>query len=150
MLLIILFIAFLLIGGTSMYFAFSQKTGIISLNGTEYPVWIADNPVAQAQGLSGKVLDDFSRADVEGMIFLFDEVQERTFWMHEMKFDLDVLWMADGTIVAISKDVPAPVNGEEPVRMGSGLSGADMVLEVPAGWVAEKGAKIGDSLIFKN
>ncbi|MFA6522656.1 MAG: DUF192 domain-containing protein [Patescibacteria group bacterium] len=109
-------------------------------------VRLADNPLEQTKGLSGATVAELQSQGAEGMLFVFGKAEERTFWMKEMNFDLDVVWILNGKIVSISENVQAPKNGEEPVRMYSGPIGADMVLELPAGGVKDHGLLIGQPL----
>jgi uncharacterized membrane protein (UPF0127 family) len=109
-------------------------------------VLLADNPVEQAKGLSGATEAELLSQGAEGMLFVFGQAEERTFWMNEMNFNLDVVWILNGKIVSISENVPAPKAGEEPTRMYSGPIGADMVLELPAGGVKDHGLLVGQPL----
>jgi uncharacterized protein len=93
-------------------------------------VRVADNALERRRGLSGYELADL---EADGMLFVFPEPAVRNFWMQRMNFPLDVVWIKDGKIVGVDKNVPAPAPGEEPARMSSEPVSADMVLELPAG-----------------
>lgn len=101
---------------------------------------VVNDPIERSRGLSGVQLDQLN---AEGMLFQFDSPKERTFWMKGMKFDLDVVWMKEGKIVKIDRNVPAPKNGEDPVYMRSTPLQVDQVLELPAGGVDQWGFAIG-------
>jgi uncharacterized membrane protein (UPF0127 family) len=67
--------------------------------------------------------------------------------MNQMNYALDVLWLQDGVIVAISTDVPPPTADDPAIaRMSSGGLPVNQVLELPAGQVAARGLKVGDRL----
>ncbi len=78
----------------------------------------------------------------EGMLFLFGTPGIHKFWMKDMNYPLDILWMADGTLVDISTDVPVPVPGET-LPLYAPKVPIDAVLEVPAGFAAAHGLKLG-------
>ncbi len=102
-----------------------------------YLVKVADNPFERAHGLSGTVPADLGEA--VGMLFVFDEAEQQTFSMRGMRYPLDILWIRHGTIVKIDYGVPAPQPGQEPKEVNSNPLKVDMVLEVPAGVVAQLG-----------
>jgi uncharacterized membrane protein (UPF0127 family) len=61
--------------------------------------------------------------------------------MKDMRFPLDILWVREGRIVKIERDAPPLKPGaSEPVYTAS----ADLVLEVPAGFAARAGIRVGD------
>jgi uncharacterized membrane protein (UPF0127 family) len=101
-------------------------------------VSVADNDATREKGLSGK---EGLAAD-EGMLFIFDHPQAYGFWMKEMKFPIDILWIADGTLVDITTDAAVPVPGQElPVYYPK--VPVDRVLEVRAGFAREHGLRTG-------
>ena len=103
----------------------------VSINGTELTVRVADHFFAQKKGLSGYERDALQE---DGMLFRFSGAKVRTFWMKDMLFDLDVLWIADGRIVAIDRNVTAPLSRMDyPHTVSSNPLNVDAVLELPAG-----------------
>jgi uncharacterized protein len=115
----------------------STSVGKISINGTELTVRLAEHSLAQKKGLSGYTEETLHE---DGMLFVFSESEVRTFWMEGMQFNLDILWIADGHIVAIDRNVQAPYSrSEEPERVTSSPLEVNAVLEFPAGKVAEYG-----------
>ncbi|MCL6622072.1 MAG: DUF192 domain-containing protein [Syntrophobacterales bacterium] len=74
-----------------------------------------------------------------GMLFMLPEVAVQHFCMRDMRFPLDFLWLKDGRVVGVTVEVPADfpgtVTSPEPVAQ---------VLEVPAGFVAAHGIRVGD------
>ena len=72
----------------------------ISIANKDIFVDIADEPNEQIQGLSGRV----SMAEDEGMLFIFPNSFVASFWMKEMNFSLDLVWIdADAKIIGIEK-----------------------------------------------
>lgn len=74
-----------------------------------------------------------------GMLFVFPGPGKRSFWMKDMQFDLDILWLNNKKIVHIEKNVSAKFAGIlSPDKL------ADQVLEIPAGFADKIGIKEGD------
>ena len=120
---------------------------IVTIAGTSFSVDIAADNASRAQGLSGRE----RLVDGRGMLFLFSTEEVRTFWMNEMQFDLDMVWI-DGAckIVDISKDVPAPTPdqaiGDLPTY--GPVSPIMYVLEINAGVSDAMGFSPGDTVSF--
>jgi len=85
--------------------------------------------------------------DNQGMLFYYLNSSVREFWMKDMQFPIDVLWIKDNKIVNISENVPIHINGEI-TRMNS-LYEVDRVLELKANSVSKNNIKIGDEIIIK-
>lgn len=104
---------------------------------------VADTIGKQRQGLSGR---DSMPAD-QGMYFPMGEPALYHFWMKEMHFPLDILWIHAGKIVDISENVRYPLEGETPAVVYPKVP-ADAVLEVNADFTEKNNLKIGDSIQF--
>ena len=99
-------------------------------------VEVARTAKEQAKGLGGR---SFLKKGT-GMVFPYDEPRPRPFWMKGMLIPIDILWVQEGRIMAIEERVPAPsVN----IPLAVYTHQADLVLEVPAGYVQEKGIRVG-------
>ena len=76
-----------------------------------------------------------------GMLFIFDEVAEQSFYMKETKIPLDIAFIReDGTIESIKQLEPfdeTPVSSEGEVLCA---------LEVNRGWFAENNVEVGDEI----
>ena len=101
-------------------------------------VEVANTPERMSRGLSGRA----SLAKGQGMIFPYAQADRHGFWMYDMHFDIDIVWIRDGRIVDVTSRAPHDPPGELPVYR-PGVP-ADLVLEVPAGTAEELGWKIGD------
>jgi len=107
-------------------------------------VAVADDMQKQIDGLSNKP----KLGDDEGMLFVFDTKQKRTFWMKQMNFPLDIIWIYDDRIVNISKNLPP--EGENPANKYSSQYSVNYVLEVNAGFADNNKIKIGDIVQYNN
>lgn len=112
--------------------------------GAVYAVDVADDSGEQARGLSGR---PFMGPDV-GMLFVFEGEEVRNFWMKEMHFPLDIIWI-DGEcrLIDVAAEVPAPAGDGEIARVSS-PGPARYVLEVNAGEWAREGMAAGDLVVF--
>lgn len=84
-----------------------------------------------------------------GMLFAFDDEGTRRFWMKNTLIPLDMVFFdSSSKIIDIKENVP-PCKQEECPTYPS-KEPAQYVLEVNAGFVQEKGIKIGDRLVTLN
>lgn len=103
------------------------------------PVEIADTPETLEKGLSGRL----HLPKKHGMLFIFPVADTYSFWMPDMHFPIDLLWIDEtGTIIGLEeamqpeKDLKNPqyYTPPGPVRY---------VLELNAGFVKKHGVSIG-------
>jgi uncharacterized protein len=81
-----------------------------------------------------------------GMLFPYSNEEPRTFWMKNTLIPLDMIFVdSSSKIVEIKENVP-PCEQEECPTYPS-VQPAQYVLEVNAGFVQEKGVKVGDRLV---
>lgn len=86
------------------------------------------------------------------MLFVFENEQTTNFWMKDMNFDLDMIWLdKDYKIVHIEEKAKAnsynPKNPSESKIFSNGNKLAKYVLETNAGLVNKMNLKVGDNLI---
>lgn len=104
-----------------------------------FSVEIASNYNTREQGLMCRP----ALADSQGMLFEFQDLDERTFWMKDTLIGLDIIYIApDGHIVSIQKNAK-PLDRTPLPSYGA----ANGVLEVRAGLSDELGLKPGDEVI---
>ncbi len=114
----------------------------LSINNHTILLDIADTPALQRQGLS----DRESLADNTGMLFVFPEKSIQNFWMYNMHFPLDVVWISDQTVVGLQKNIPLPTTEDIP-RFSSPIP-VNYVLELNAGFIKKHGISVGDMVTF--
>jgi uncharacterized membrane protein (UPF0127 family) len=109
-------------------------------------VEVATTPDDRAQGLGGR------DALEEGAGMLFDLGASRVpgFWMKDMRFPIDMVWIdEDKTIVGVALDVqPQPGVADSELRRYSPESAVRYVLEINAGASLELGLAAGDRVEF--
>ncbi|MDB5186103.1 MAG: hypothetical protein JWL85_626 [Candidatus Saccharibacteria bacterium] len=90
----------LLIGSYAV--AYRQASCRLQMSDRCFRVLWATTPEARQQGLSGHP----GLKDNETMVFVFDKLEVQCFWMKDMKFGLDMIWLDDQKkIVAIEQNV---------------------------------------------
>jgi len=100
---------------------------------------IADTPEEHMQGLSGRK----SLPENTGMLFIFDEPSRPGFWMKDMHFPIDIIWIdEDWRIVKIDENL-SPEN--YPEILDSPIL-VKYVLEVNAGYARENNLEIRNKL----
>ena len=78
-------------------------------------------------------------ADGTGMLFVFPDAQERSFWMSNTYVSLDVAFMDENLRITAIQQMEAESTEyhDSPGPMMYGL-------EVPKGWFAAHGVRVGD------
>ena len=119
----------------------SNNQGKIYINGTPLTIEVADEPNEHNLGLSGRL----QLAPSNGMLFVFEQPEITAFWMKDMNFSLDMIWIDENLkIVGITKNIspdtfPQTFSPPSPIRY---------VLEVDGGWADKNKIKIGDTIKF--
>jgi uncharacterized membrane protein (UPF0127 family) len=114
---------------------------MVAPNGTHYNVEIADDDAERMLGLSFQP----SMAAAEGKLFVFPGPALHSFWMKDMRFPLDILWIQDGVVVDLAEEVPAPGLGQFPATVVP-QAPAHLVLELQAGEAKRQGITRGTTL----
>ena len=113
----------------------------LSIENIKINIEIADEPKEQSQGLSGR---EYLAPD-SGMLFVFPQLITPSFWMKDMKFSLDLIWIDEnGKIIEITKNV-SPATYPKSFLPPSPIK---YVLEVNAGYTEENNIKAGDEIVF--
>lgn len=125
-----------------------EDAPIVRIGSAAYVVDLAVKPEERQQGLSGRE----SLAPDEGMLFVFEEEKPLHFWMKEMLFPLDIIWIdAQCRMVGVAADVPTPPPnaGSDEIPRAQSPSPARYVLEVNAGEAERIGLQAGDPVEFQ-
>lgn len=109
------------------------------INGHVLQLEVVRTPEEQARGLSGRE----KLAENSGMLFVFEESLVPSFWMKDMNFPIDIIWIgSDKRIVDISANIapetfPQLFHPRAPVQY---------VLEVNAGWAQNHNLSLGGEI----
>jgi len=86
------------------------------------------------------------------MVFLFPKKDTYSFWMKNMKFPIDIIYISNNKIIKIFPNLQPPPSGvaDNQIPTVTPPSPADTVLEINAGQSSKYGFKAGDNVTFKN
>lgn len=113
---------------------------------TSLRVEVVQSPSALERGLGGR-----NSIGSDGMLFVLPQKSIPTFWMKDMKFSLDFIWIDSDKVVDITEGVLAPRASEleSVLPRYSPKFLTTHVLEIPAGSVKKYGIQIGDAVVLK-
>ena len=72
----------------------------VILNNKQLPLEIMDTPNAITTGMMGREYLE------GGMLFLFDSVSERSFWMKDCLISLDIVFIVNNKVTKVHRDCP--------------------------------------------
>jgi uncharacterized membrane protein (UPF0127 family) len=119
----------------------------VTIGDASFAVELAVTPQQQAQGLSRRP----SLTPGTGMLFIFKSEGQPFFWMKDMHFPLDMVWIsAEYVVVDITEDVPPPDSGQTTSDLPTyrPAEPAQYVLEINAGEAESADMRIGDLVEF--
>jgi uncharacterized membrane protein (UPF0127 family) len=122
------------LGGKQQRASLADHTALITLAGQKVTAQIADTEALRTQGLSGTE----PLADHTGMLFVFQTPDLYPFWMKDMKYPIDIIWLDQGQRVVSVKEHATPESYPESFKP---TSPALYVLEVSDGFVKKYGVK---------
>lgn len=113
----------------------------VEIAGKTLNVELADTDIKRELGLSGHA----PLAENQGMLFIFEKSGIYPFWMKDMLFPIDIIWISDDfQVVYIEKNAQP---SSYPKTFGPNEN-AKYVLEINAGFSEKNNLKIGDELKF--
>ncbi|MEK9194531.1 MAG: DUF192 domain-containing protein, partial [Patescibacteria group bacterium] len=98
------------------------------------------------RGLSGRE----SIGANEGMLFIFEKPDKYGFWMKDMEFGIDIVWLKDYKIVGFTENIDPQIGAKlADLKVYYPSEPVNMVLEIKAGRVKLLGTKVGDNIKTK-
>lgn len=122
---------------------------VLIINGKKIKVEISDTDEKRKTGLSKR---DKLNEDT-GMLFTFKEENIKPpFWMKDMRFPIDIVWIDNNKIVQIDENIPNPETDipDSKLKIYAPKAPIDLVLEVNAGFIRKNNIKIGDEVDTSN
>lgn len=116
-----------------------------TINGHTFKLYLAKTDKEKAEGLSVRK----SMPQDYGMLFTFETADYYTFWMKNMKFPIDILFIKGNKVVTVFSNVPAPKSSDESLLLYKPDEVADKVLELNAGVSNKYNIKKGDTVDIK-
>lgn len=117
---------------------------VLEMKGARLNLEIANNDSTRALGLSKRT----NLAWNNGMLFVFPSEEQRTFWMIDCSFDLDIAYLDRNGIVQDEQTMVAQP-GVAPEFLRRYVSATNRVmyaLEVNRGWLSSHFVRVGDTL----
>lgn len=105
-------------------------------------VEIADSTDELERGLSNRQSLDPDR----GMLFIFGTPDRHGFWMKDMLFSIDIVWLHGKSIVGIAESLPLDKSAFPKVYYPPEF--VDRVIEVKAGEIRARGIKVGEEVEY--
>ena len=137
-LIISLFIAGLaIVSGIFVYKSITADASHVILGGKYFHAEVASTPMTREQGLSNR---EKLAAD-KAMVFVFDAAGTQCFWMRDMKFAIDIVWLDEQNRVSSVERRVGPSTYPR-----SFCHDAKHVLEFNAGTVDQLKVKVGDQV----
>lgn len=119
----------------------TQEKKEIKIDNLTLKVEVADSEEERKIGLSGrkKLKED------EGMLFVFEKENVfPSFWMKDMLIAIDIIWINDGKVIKIDKNVePETGKSTQELTLYYPDEPVDYVLEVVSGFSDKNGVKEG-------
>src|SRR3989344_1994672 len=154
---VLLVFALLLIVAGAMYFtqnyltgggslSLFKKTPTVTIAGHSFRVIAAASQQEREIGLS----ETKELQQDQGMIFLFDKPDYYSFWMKNMKFPIDIIYIKTDTIVEIKNNAQPPKDNKERPIIYTPVGPSDKVLEIQAGLSEKYKFKNGDKVKYEN
>ena len=113
------------------------KTTQMHIDGQAINAAIADTDATRELGLGNRS----GLHNGEGMLFIFPDDREEAFWMKDMHFSIDMIWISvQGNIVYMAQNISPDTYPQN----FAPSSPARYVLELPAGYAAAHNFKVGD------
>lgn len=98
---------------------------------------------AKQKGLSNRD----SLGENSGMLFEFATKEQYTFWMKEMRFPIDIIWIDGSRVVALDEQAQIPSEGsEDSLKRYYAPQKVNRVLEIPAGSAKKWGISVNSRL----
>jgi uncharacterized protein len=137
---VVLLVAAMVFAGV-FFVSFRSSGRNLKVGSHRFSLEVATTDQEQRKGLSGRR----SLPGDQGMLFVFQDEGEHCFWMKDMHFALDILWL-DGQRRVVHKEQKV-LPGSYP-KTYCPSKPAVYVLELPEGTVAKTGIRVGETLHF--
>ncbi|MBI2033034.1 MAG: DUF192 domain-containing protein [Candidatus Levybacteria bacterium] len=118
-----------------------KNAATVTINKQKFTAEVAKTPSEKQTGLSNKK----SLPQDQGMLFVFDTPDLYPFWMKNMAFPIDMIFINKDKVVTVYQDLQPAIGLESPeIYQPDDLS--DRMLEINAGLSQKYNIKPGDSV----
>lgn len=143
----ILFAFFSLMAVVVVFFFYQKLSSpVANIKTHEFQLLIARSETDRQIGLSKYN----NLAADKAMVFIFEKPDYYRFWMKDMKFPIDLIFIKDNKITTIYENLPIPKSSKDSLPIYSPSQPIDKTLEINAGLVKKLNFKVGDIVEFRN
>jgi len=119
----------------------TENINFVKIGEQKIKVEIAFTPENQEKGLSGRE----KIGENEGMLFVFENSSKHFFWMKDMNFPIDIIWINEEKKIVFLKENVSPDTFPETF---SSEKDSKYVLEVMAGFSQKNNLEEGETVQF--
>lgn len=135
----------IILGSIFLFFirptAIEGQRKVVRINDTSIEVDVVDTPETRAMGLSGRK----TLPENTGMLFIFDSPIRDGFWMKDMRFAIDIVWIDEQYRIV---DIDREVSPDTFPQIFYSNSLVKYVLELPAGFTSQHFIDVGAMVQF--
>lgn len=113
---------------------------LLKTNTVELTVEVVTKSKDITKGLSGRK----SLGTKQGMLFKFKSAYVASFWMKDMNFPIDIVWIKDNIVVDVTEN--AQPQQTKPYIIYAPTQSVNMVLEIGSGLAKKYGLNVGQSI----
>lgn len=124
---------------TRIYSLHGNKIETVKIGNIEFRSEVVSSDAKMQKGLGGRN----SLCNSCAMLFKFSRTGRYSFWMKDMRFPLDIIWILNGKVVYLEKNIPKNFSS-----IMVPPTDANQVLEINAGTSDKIDIKIGDKTSF--
>ena len=143
LIIIFIFILVVIIGGAVLLDQNIRKTIRACFQDHCFDVELAVKPSEQRRGLMFRERLDLDK----GMLFIFKEEKEHSFWMKNTLIPLDIIWINNNKEVIFISESTLPCK-EDSCPIILPIKKAKYVLEINGGMIKQLGLILGDKIDF--
>lgn len=103
---VVIAIGMIIAGNMVFQIAGSKEKASLIINSRTISAYVARSESEKARGLSGRL----GLKKNEGMLFIFEAAERYGFWMKDIRFPIDIIWIRDRKIVGLEKNIPPPIS----------------------------------------
>jgi uncharacterized protein len=143
-LIVIFIIVFIIVFVTNSGLSLKQPKAMVQDH--SFNLLLAKNDKEKQIGLSSRK----SLPENQGMLFKFSKADYYSFWMKDMKFPIDIIFIKNGKIIAIYNKIQPPTVSNKSLAVYQPQEPADTVLEINAGLSEKYGFKKDMEIKYEN
>ncbi len=142
----IIIVAVLRFRGIDLLPQIGGNNATVTISEQKFSVEVADTDEERIKGLSERKSLEKDR----GMLFIFEQKGKYGFWMRNVNFPLDLIYISDSKIVDIIKNAEPKALDAKDIPVFEPEVDANFVLEINGGLSDEFKFEIGNDVIFEN